>query len=275
MIRASLDAALQRRLVTTPLVLVGLLATRDGPQLTPRAAGSRAIPIAAHRSPAPMTADGVIARFAEARGGLEKIRAVKSQRLTGQITFSGGGGGPIVVEQRQPNKIREEVTIQGKLIIHAYNGTSGWTVDPFGTPPGFRVLSGDDLNNLAAEADYDPLLNYRATGDRVELTGRDTAAGAPAYKLQVTLPSGYVDYYYIDSATALPTKWQGHRIVNGKAVVFESYFREYQTAEGLKFPRLIQTGAQGMAGHQELTFDHVELNPPVGDDRFTAPPSPH
>lgn len=231
-------------------------------------------PASARAAAAPVTADDVITRLITARGGRDRLHAVQSQRLTGQISFDGGGGGPIVVEERQPNKIREEVTIQGKLIIDAYDGKTGWTVDPFGTPPGFRILTSDELNNLAAEADFDPLVNYRVNGDRVELAGRDTAAGAPAFKLQVTLPSGYVDYYYIDSATALQTKWQGHRIVNGKPVVFESYFREYQTVEGIKFPRVIDAGAQGLAGHQQLVFDHVELNTPEADERFTPPAAP-
>jgi hypothetical protein len=218
------------------------------------------------------TADAIVARVVTARGGANHLRALHSIRLTGQVSFGPNASGPLLVEQRQPHMIREELTLRDKTLIRGYDGHAGWTIDPFGSPPGLRGLTGDDLKNIAAEAAFEPLVTPFGSGDRVELVGRDTVAGAPVYKLRVTLArTGYSDYYYVDSASALPVKWEGTRLVNGSPVVFQSYYREYTVVEGLRFPRVIDSGSAGSTNRQQLIFDHIEVNPVEPDSRFTMP----
>lgn len=221
------------------------------------------------------TADAILARVIEARGGAPKIRTLQSVRLTGHVALSSALSAPLVVEQRRPTMIREELVVQGKTIVRGYDGTTGWTIDPFGTPSGVRPLTGDELRNMAAEAEFEPLLNAKASGNVVEFAGRDTVAGVPVYKLRLTVKhTGYTDFYYVDSATSLPVKWQGTRPNNGASVVFESYYRDYQLVDGVRFPRTIDTGAQGQSQRQQLTFDRIEVNPVVDTTRFTMPAAP-
>jgi hypothetical protein len=218
------------------------------------------------------TADAILARVIEARGGAAKIRTLQSVRLTGHVALTSALSAPLLVEQRRPAMIREELVVQEKTIVRGYDGTTGWTIDPFGTPSGVRALAADELRNMAAEAEFEPLLNAKASGNVVELVGRDTVAGAPAYKLRLTVKhTGYADFYYVDSATSLPVKWQGTRPNNGTPVVFESYYRDYQAVDGVRFPRTIDTGAQGQAQRQQLTFDRIEVNPVIDSTRFTMP----
>jgi hypothetical protein len=224
------------------------------------------------RAASAQTADAILARVIEARGGAAKIRTVQSVRLTGHVALSSALSAPLIVEQRRPAMIREELVVQGKTIVRGYDGTTGWTIDPFGTPSGVRPLTGDELKNMAAEAEFEPLLNAKASGNVVEFAGHDTVAGAPVYKLRLTVKhTGYTDLYYVDSASSLPVKWQGTRPNNGTSVVFESYYRDYQLVDGVRFPRTIDTGAQGQAQRQQLTFDRIEVNPAVDTTRFTMP----
>ena len=44
--------------------------------------------------------DDVVAKAIEARGGIKKIKALNSQRLSGTISLAGGSGGPFVVEMK-------------------------------------------------------------------------------------------------------------------------------------------------------------------------------
>jgi hypothetical protein len=220
------------------------------------------------------TADAIVARVVVARGGASRLRALHSLRLTGRVTFGPTASGPLLVEQRRPDTIREELTLQDKTIVRGYDGHAGWTIDPFGSPPGLRALTGDDLKNIAAEAAFEPLVTPLGAGDHVELVGRDTVAGAPVYKLRVTLArTGYGDYYYVDSASALPVKWEGTRPINGAPVVFQSYYRDYILVDGLRFPRVIDSGSPGSTNRQQLTFDHIEVNPTESDSRFAMPPA--
>ena len=79
------------------------------------------------------TADAILARVIEARGGATKIHALQSVRLTGHVALSASLSAPLVVEQRRPAEIREELIVQDKTIVRGYNGSAGWTIDPFGS----------------------------------------------------------------------------------------------------------------------------------------------
>src|SRR5215216_5594880 len=76
------------------------------------------------------TADEVIKKNIEARGGLQKIKAVKSLKATGKI-LQQGLEIPISVQQKRPGSFRIDVTFQGKSQTQAYDGETGWKIDPF------------------------------------------------------------------------------------------------------------------------------------------------
>ena len=78
------------------------------------------------------TADEIVAKVLAARGGLAKIKAVRSQRISGTIDFGGGAEGPFLVELERPGKMHIEVTIQGQTLIRTFDGKStGWIINPF------------------------------------------------------------------------------------------------------------------------------------------------
>src|SRR5579862_8697269 len=217
-------------------------------------------------APAPAVAqsvDSVLARVATAFGGMGRLHTVRSKRLTGHISFDSVTSATLVVEQRRPDMIREEVTSQGQTVVRAFDGASAWTRS-LGGDTTVHVLSGDDVRNIAAEGDFDgALIDSRVKGNRVELMGLDSVGSQPVYKLKVLLRSGYTDYYFVDSTTALPIKWQGTRIINGGPIVFESYFRDYLTVDGERFARLIESGSPGSNARQHIVFDRVDINPPL------------
>jgi len=78
------------------------------------------------------TADELIAKNIQARGGMEKMKAIKTLRMTGR--FEGGGGFTASVgqENERPNLIRQIFTLQGMTAVQAYDGATGWQIQPFG-----------------------------------------------------------------------------------------------------------------------------------------------
>ena len=46
--------------------------------------------------------DEIVARALAARGGADRIRALRSQRLTGSISFGAEDGSPLQVEMKRP-----------------------------------------------------------------------------------------------------------------------------------------------------------------------------
>jgi len=77
------------------------------------------------------TADEIVKKALDARGGAEKIKAVRSERVSGRVSFPQGMEGTFMVELKRPQKMRVEISIEGQKIIRVYDGeSSGWMVNP-------------------------------------------------------------------------------------------------------------------------------------------------
>ena len=127
---------------------------------------------------ASQTADELIAKNIEARGGLEKIQAIQTMRLTGTLTV-GDAAMPSVLEVKRPNKTRWEFTLRGQMAVQAYDGTTAWAIAPFAGKPEAEPMSAEDSKDMELQADMDgPLVDYRAKGHRVEAMGLERSADA-------------------------------------------------------------------------------------------------
>src|SRR5574341_1105897 len=80
------------------------------------------IMVAASAAAAAQTADEIIAKYVKTVGGMEKIGAVKTIRRTGKVIAGGGFEIPIVEENKRPNLMRQDITIQGLVGTSAYDG---------------------------------------------------------------------------------------------------------------------------------------------------------
>src|SRR5438270_8320556 len=78
------------------------------------------------------TADELINKNIQAKGGIEKIKAIHSVRMSGKLVAGGGFTAAAVQENERPNLVRETFSLQGMTGISAYDGTTGWKVQPFG-----------------------------------------------------------------------------------------------------------------------------------------------
>src|SRR5580692_1436899 len=102
------------------------------------------------------TADEIINKYIAARGGLAKIHAVQSERVTGTISFGPGAEGPFMVERKRPLKMHMEITVAGKTLIRTYDGkSSGWVYNPFGPNPSVAAMTDADLRGVFDEADFE------------------------------------------------------------------------------------------------------------------------
>src|ERR1700737_3569847 len=70
---------------------------------------------------AAQTAAQIIAKAIAARGGLDKMRAVHSERVSGKISF-GEVTGPFAVELKRPLKMHMQLTVQNQTMVRAYDG---------------------------------------------------------------------------------------------------------------------------------------------------------
>jgi outer membrane lipoprotein-sorting protein len=219
------------------------------------------------------TVDEIIAKNLEARGGKDKIEAVRSARITGRMTMGEGMEAPIVLEWKRPGMVRMEFTIQGMTAIQAYDGSSGWMVMPFLGKKDPEKMPADDQKDIEEMADVfeGPLLNYAAKGHQVELIGKEPIEGTEAYKLKLTKKNGDVAYIYLDGDAYLEIKDEGKRSRRGQEIEFESSQGDYKEVGGLMFAHSIEQKPKGVPTSQTISIDKIELNVDLPDARFQMP----
>ncbi len=215
------------------------------------------------------TADDVIAKAVAARGGIDKLKAIQTQRLTGSITIGDNPPGPFMVEMKRGGKMRQEMTVGGQNAIRMTDGVAGWKVENNNDP---APLDAGELKNMAGGADIDgPLVDYKAKGNQVELVGKEKVDGNDAYKLKITQKDGQVRYDYIDASSYLEAKWQGEIEAGGKKFVAESFFKDYRAVDGVMYHHLIESDTVGTPYKQKLVFDKIEVNISLDDSVFGKP----
>jgi outer membrane lipoprotein-sorting protein len=218
------------------------------------------------------TADELIAKNLQARGGKDKIKAVQSARMTGKMVMGQGMEAPFTLEMSRPNKMRMEFTIQGMTGVQAFDGKTGWSVMPFMGKKDPEAMSADEVKQAADQADMDGVLvDYKDKGHQVEYAGKEDVEGTPAYKLKVTKKNGDIANVYLDAESYLEIKQAGKTKMRGQEIEGETTFGDFKTVDGLVFPFSMEQKAKGMPVGMTMTISKIELNPTVEGSRFAMP----
>jgi len=219
---------------------------------------------------ATQTVDEVIAKSLEARGGLEKLKAIQSIRMTARMSM-GPMDVPMVIEMKRPRSFRADITVQGTVAVQAYDGATAWGISPMG-PGQPEPLPAEAAKQMTEQADMDgPLVDYAAKGHVVVLVGKEKVEGRDAYKLEITKKGGDVEYHFLDAASYLPVRVAARRTIRGTEIEGESTLGDYREAGGVLWPYSVQNGAKGRPEKQSLVVQKIEINPAIDDARFKMP----
>ena len=218
------------------------------------------------------TADELVTKYVKAIGGAEKISAIKTLRRTGKYIGGGGFEAPIVEENKRPNMIRQDFTIQGLTGITAYDGTIGWKIQPWDGKKDAESLEEEEMKSIIEDSDFDgPLVNYKQKGNKIEYLGLDPVDGTDAHKLRVTLPSGDSRVYYMDTDYYVPIKIEIKRTVRGADREYELTLGEYKEVAGWYQPFSVETNVKGNPNKSKVAYEKIEANVPIDNKRFAKP----
>lgn len=224
---------------------------------------------------APKTADEVIALNLAARGGADKIAAMKTMRMAGKMTMGPGMEAPFVIEWKRPNKMRMEFTVQGMTGVQAYDGQTAWMLMPFMGQTAAERMPEAQAKEVMDQADLEgALVNYKDKGSQAEYLGVVDVEGTPAHKIKLTKKSGEVVNYYIDTDSNLEIKAETKRTNNGQEQEIQVTFGDYKEVSGLMVSHSMEAKAPGAPAGQTIAAEKVEVNPDLPDDRFAMPPAP-
>ncbi len=220
------------------------------------------------------TADELIAKNIQAKGGIEKIKAIKTLRMAGK--FEGGGGFTAVVtqENERPDLVRETFTLQGMTAVQAYDGTTGWQIEPFGGKKDPELMGEDDMRDLLLDADFDgPLVDYKEKGNTVEYLGHDVVDGDDALRLKVTLKNGDIIYDYLDPDTFIEIRKEIQQFIRGSVRDRVVNLGSYKPVAGVMFPFSISQGTKSHPDAQTNTVQKMEANVTIDPADFALPAS--
>lgn len=219
------------------------------------------------------TADEIIAKSFAAQGGLDRIKAITSVRMTGRAVMGPGMEAPIVIEVRRPNLLRIDLSIQGMTVVQAFDGADAWMLNPMGGRSTAELMPSDMKKMIEEQADMidGPLMDYKAKGHTVELLGKETAEGTECFRLKLTEKDGDVTIFYLDTGTYLTVKQEARRTMGGNEVDTETIAGDWKEVGGILWPHAVDSGLKGSPQRQKVMFEKIELNVPIDDARFKMP----
>jgi len=220
------------------------------------------------------TAEELAAKNVAAKGGMDKLRAVQSLRLSGKMLINGGTIRLDFVELiKRPQAVRYEATLQGLTQVQAYDGTHAWQIDPFQGRKDPEKLSADDAKGLAEDAaDFmGPLVDYAAKGYALEYLGTEDIDGTEAHKLRLTRTNGDITYVYLDPDYFLEIRTVNRRIEHGVPKETVTDYGDYERVAGAYFAFAQESGLKGSSDRQKVQFEKAEANADVADAVFHFP----
>lgn len=237
---------------------------------------------------AAQTVDEVIAKNLQARGGVEKLKAMNSARVTGDV-MQGSAKIHVVTYAKRPNLMRREMEAEippelaaragrpgmpapsGTLkSVTGFDGTTVWVMNP-GTGNLPQAITGPQAEVAKQDADFDSvLLDYKAKGHTIELVGTENINGKPAHHLKITRKIGVVQHYYLDVATGLETRTSSTVEQGPSKAEVVMDLSNYQNVDGLAMPFTMKQSINGKPV-AEVTISKWEVNVPIEDEVFRMP----
>ena len=175
-------------------------------------------------------------------------------------------------ENQRPNLLRETLSLQGMTAIQAYDGATGWQIQPFGGHKDPEFLGEDDLRDLLLDADFDgPLVDYKEKGNTVEFLGHDVVDGDDALRLKVTQKNGDIIYYFLDPDTFLEIRKEVQEFIRGSVRESVVEYGSYKPVAGVMYPFAISQGSKANPAAQTTTIEKIEVNVNINPSDFAVP----
>ncbi len=220
------------------------------------------------------TLDEIIAMNLQAKGGLDKIRATQTVRMTGSVTARDPMGqemkATMVILAKRPNLMRRETTANGQTSVMAFDGKTFWMARG-NTPP--QQLPGPQAAYAMQDAEFDSVfVDYKEKGYKITLAGKDTLDGKPVYHLKVTKKNGPPQDFYLDAQTGLERKISvSVAAPDQQPIMFVTEMSDYREVDGRQIPFKTQQ-SQNNVTVSTVALGKVEFNVPADESLFRMPP---
>jgi outer membrane lipoprotein-sorting protein len=217
------------------------------------------------------TLDEVLAKNYQARGGLEKLKALAGWKLSGKMVVAAQGLDlPVVIWQKTPDRMRVETTFQEKKIVQACDGRKAWWIMPFLSEDAQPMPPEQDRLFRDQAVFENPLVVFGEKGYKLELLGSEEMDGKPVFKLKLVKADGKEIFYYLDAGSGLELKSSLLVKTGESEALIDIIYSDQRPVNGIMMPFVVENRLNGQP-QMQMTFEEIEINPAMGDALFAMP----
>lgn len=212
--------------------------------------------------PEGVTAQTVLDKFFEAKGGKKALSKIKSQKM---VMTSEMAGRPIQMTrvQKAPDKMFMELK-SGEMALQKtiINGDRGKQMSMMGG----KDLTAEDIKDMQEELTMVFELKYEELGYKTRLISIESINGKDAYKMEVESPAGDKSYDYFDVETGHKVKTVSTTETPRGPATVSSEFSDFKEVDGITIPFHIVIDQAGQV--IDMTVVEAEINGKVDKKLF-------
>jgi zinc protease len=237
----------------------------------PQSAVQSSTPVTPEEGPAALA---LVDKAIEAKGGLDKLRAIKAVKAVTEATVETPEG-PVKARTttylQYPNRMRVETTLPTGTVVQTFDGSRAWVKDPRGTheapAPMVRDLEATFKRDTVAAllAAHDKVLRARLLPNVKDESGKVHRA------IELTGPGLEPVVMYLDPETGQVAKLT--YIFNGPGKpLIEEIFSDHRPIDGVQiaFTANVRQGGRPVV---ERRIIEIAINPPLTPALFQRPAS--
>lgn len=209
------------------------------------------------------TADEIVAKHNEARGGSEKLKAIRSLLIENTLEANG-----MDFENKMTlitgKAMKSETKIMGNQMVQAYDGAQAWTIRPsmMGGTGEPEPMPDNMVAGVSRQTDPFPLIDIAAKGTKVELAGEEKVKGNDNYHLKITFKDNDTVDMWVDKATYFVSKMTVVQM--GQAQ--DLFYSNHKVIDGVSFPFTMEFETQ--MGPIAMKTNKIIINPTVDESIF-------
>jgi len=170
------------------------------------------------------------AKMVNALGGEAAMRRHTYRTMHGKRNIGGMIEGTVERITAAPDLRVDRMTLGGMgKAEQGYNGNIAWSSSRQG---GTRKLSGKELEDAKADADFYAMLHPKRNHRSIVYVGQAEVDGRTCHEIRMTKQSGDVETYYIEAATSLPIGWVGTVPSNMGPLVMRALTTKFKRFDG-------------------------------------------
>ena len=215
--------------------------------------------------------DEIIAKHIDAHGDTDKWDAIQSMEIRGRfIAFSEEDD--FYALKTNSGAYYSELHLGKHKVTEAFNGTSGWTIDPWHDFSFPRALNKTEVNVFYQKAEFfTPFYKWKERGFNVKLLGKQTVDGIDVFVIKLSRPNGKSETWFLDANTYLEYKCESEWADFGYGGPAESYFDDFRTVDGMIIPFFVERTFYQR--NRMLQIEDITFNIELDEELFEFPRS--